>query len=235
MGLQWIQLGFYKYLKGLNLKSQTKSSATILLIALSLASLGFITYVDNFAAHALTLFSPSLVPIAYARFSSFFLALIILLFVDRSAFLFDQKKINWVPLNRAALFWLVPAAVGVLWFKIWVPKIQGWIDVTAFMFTGLFAEEFLFRGALYALAAKVFAAKNLVRIPVAVLYSSVFFSVQHLQYHSFDLNAPAVTQMTYTFVMGIFFGLVRHHGGSIWPAIGIHVVNNSFTILRNMT
>ena len=217
------------------MKSQTNSSATILLIALSLASLGFITYVDRFAAHVLALFSHSLVPIAYARFSSFFLALIILLFVDRSAFLFDRKKVHWVPLLRAALFWLVPAAVGVLWYKIWVPKIEGWIDVTAFMFTGLCAEEFLFRGALYALAAKVFADKKLARIPVAVLYSSVFFSFQHLQYHSFELTAPALTQMTYTFVMGIFFGLVRHHGGSIWPAIAIHLVNNSFTTLRNMT
>ena len=150
------------------MNSQTKLSATIALIALSLASLGFITYVDKFAANALALLSPSLMPIAYYRIPSFLLALTILLFVDRSAIQFDSKKVHWAPLLRAALFWLVPAAVGVFWYKIWVPKIEGWIDVTAFMFTGLCAEEFLFRGALYALAVKAFADRELSRIPVAV-------------------------------------------------------------------
>lgn len=95
------------------------------------------------------------------------------------------------------------------------------------------AEEFLFRGALYALAARAFGDRSIARLPMPVLYSSVFFSLQHLQYHALELTPPAVTQLVYTFFMGLFFGLVRFHGRSIWPVIGVHMLNNSFMLIRN--
>jgi membrane protease YdiL (CAAX protease family) len=61
--------------------------------------------------------------------------------------------------------------------------IRGWIDVTAFMITGLCAEEFLFRGALFGLAQQVFGKRSLLKLPVPVIYSAFFFAAQHIQYH----------------------------------------------------
>lgn len=216
------------------LKSAKSRNFTFLALGgLSLLSLCFITFVDNIAAQVIASVSDRYVWVAQARFPSFLLSLALLLCIDRSALRFDRLKFRWKAVTLTSIFWLAPAALGVFGLRVWIPRIDGWIDITAFMVTGLCAEEFLFRGSLYALSLKAFGSKEFLKIPIPVIYTALFFSAQHLQYHSFVLTTPAVTQMAYTFVMGIFFGLVRHHGGGIWPPVFVHMLNNSFTLVRN--
>ncbi len=200
---------------------------------LGLVSLCFITAVDDFVANAIALVSKNYLWIAHARFPSFLLSLAILLTIDRSALRLDRRQIRWKPMTLVSLFWLVPAAVGIFGLRVWVPRIEGPIDIIAFMVTGLCAEEFLFRGSLYALSIKVFGTKTFLYVPIPVLFTAAFFGAQHFQYHSFVLTTSAMTQVAYTFIMGLAFGLVRHHSGSIWPAIIVHMINNSFTLVQN--
>lgn len=102
------------------------------------------------------------------------------------------------------------------------------------MATGLFAEEFLFRGAVNQLADRGSGGKLLWRIPVAIYISSLCFSLHHLQFHHFEINPASITQVTYTFVMGMFFGMLRAKSGSIWPPVVVHMVNNSMALHRNL-
>ncbi len=81
---------------------------------------------------------------------------------------------------RAGAIRLLPSAYAALILKVWVPKIDGWTNITAFMLTGLCAEEFLFRGGLYTLAQRVFGDRMLLRPPsVSYLYSDFLWPPAH--------------------------------------------------------
>lgn len=141
-------------------------------------------------------------------------------------------------LSRRVVFmvvsWLPLTAYFVLIRKVWVPRLPTWIDITAFMLTGLIAEEILFRGILFNLAERVFGARSLFKFTYPVLITSLLFGLQHLSYHSFSLNSAALTQVAYTTAMGIVFGSIKEVSGRIWPAILFHMLNNSFTLMRNL-
>ena len=217
---------------GLRLKD---GNTFLMLVALSVVSVDLITTVDRLAGDVIASFSHRLLPVAYARFPSFSICLALCFAFDRNALRFRFADTNWKGVIRAATFWLAPAAFGVFVLKVWVPRIEGWIDVTAFMLTGLCAEEFLFRGSLYSLAQSAFGNRRLLKLPLPVIYTAAFFSLQHLQYHGFMLTGAAQTQLIYTFAMGIFFGLVRSYGTSIWPVVAVHMLNNVFTLVRNFS
>jgi hypothetical protein len=76
------------------------------------------------------------------------------------------------------------------------------------MLTGLLAEEFLFRGAIYELTKKAFPNLYIWRFSGPVLISSIFFGLQHLGYHHFQINQASISQVIYTFIMGLFFGVL---------------------------
>lgn len=75
-------------------------------------------------------------------------------------------------------------------------------------------EELIFRGAILRLLKT--------RMPA---YGAVF--VQALLFGFYHLN---LVQAPPTAVLGIFLGLVVLYTGSLWPAIIIHIVNNSLAI-----
>lgn len=56
---------------------------------------------------------------------------------------------------------------------------------------------------------------------LAVLFSSLLFSLQHLR--------QGRTQMIYSFCLGVCFSLLLWYTGSIWSAIAAHFVGNLFT------
>jgi membrane protease YdiL (CAAX protease family) len=74
-------------------------------------------------------------------------------------------------------------------------------------------EEVLFRG---------FLLPGLARSPLggagAVLLSALLFALPHLQYDLFDVSA--------VFVLGVVFGAVRLHTGSLWLPIALHAATN---------
>ena len=134
---------------------------------------------------------------------------------------------NWRRAGIVAAGWLVGTAVAVHGFGVYVPALERSVDVAAFMFFGLLAEEMLFRGALFTLVAHVLPARTV----VPVVWTAVLFSLQHLQYHHYHLTAQAITQVAYTFPMGLALGYVRSATGRTLPAIGVHVVNNAIAVL----
>jgi membrane protease YdiL (CAAX protease family) len=195
-------------------------------------SLGLITVVDEAVAFFIGLVAPSLAWIAWIRIPSLIVcALLFVLTNPGDAWRLSRKGLSWSVL-RVALCWLIPAAYAVLVARVWVPALPRWIDVVAFLVTGLLAEELLFRGAIFNLANRILAEKPRAAAWSSVLVSSVFFALQHLQYHGFQWTPAATVQVGYTFVMGVCFGVVRQRSESVWAAIAVHFINNLFVVLR---
>lgn len=76
-------------------------------------------------------------------------------------------------------------------------------------------EELIFRGAIFNLL------KENLPLRLAILLQGLIFGLYHMNL----VQAPP------TAVLGIFLGLVVYYTKSIWPAIIIHIVNNSAAIL----
>jgi len=208
-----------------------KPTQAALLGILTIFSIGLITSTDRVASFVLP---SSLETLAYIRIPSILLCFFLWVAVgQRSAFHFPIQSIQWRRVLVPACMWLVPTAFLVLSHTVWVPYISKPLDIVAFMVTGLLAEEFLFRGAIYDLVLRVFEGHTASK--VAVGYSALFFGLGHLQYHNFSLTESALTQISYTIVMGVFFGIVRERSGSIWPCVLMHVMNNSFTLIVGLT
>jgi membrane protease YdiL (CAAX protease family) len=75
------------------------------------------------------------------------------------------------------------------------------------------AEEFLYRGFVFAVFVRVFA-NSAVAVPMAVILSSSWFGVGHL----YQGKRGVIT----TFIVGILFSLVRVGSGSLIPTMAAH-------------
>lgn len=203
----------------------------LLLVVITTTSIGLITWTDDAIAYALPL---SLKIIAYVRIPSATLCLVLWLTLVRPRSIYPVfGDVPWGSVVLPAILWLVPTAWLVLGHRVWVPRIVEPVDVIAFMITGLLAEEFLFRGAIYGLVCSLF--ENISGRVVAIGCSALFFGLSHFQYHNFEMTQAAVTQVIYTTGMGIFFGIVRERSERIWPCVLLHLANNSFTLIANLT
>lgn len=83
------------------------------------------------------------------------------------------------------------------------------------VFTG-FSEELFFRGAMQ----KLFMTSR-INSHVAVWCTAVIFSLMHFQFYGF---IPRV-------LLGVFFGYLVLWSGSLWIAVIVHAVNNSFVVV----
>lgn len=208
----------------------------ILTVGICVCSVGLITVVDNALASALSSSMPRLQWVAWVRIPSLVVCVALFVITNPTAsYRLPLVETITFPVVALVLFWLLPAAYAVLVAKVWVPSLPRWIDVVAFMLTGLLAEELLFRGAIFQMVLRCAGSINPVLEWAAVLVSAGFFAVQHLQYHGFQLTPAAAIQLAYTFGMGVVFGLLREKTGSIWPPIVVHLITNSFTLWRNLT
>ncbi len=195
-------------------------------------SLCLVTGVDDSVASVLGRFAPALAWIAWIRIPSLMVcAILFALTRPGDAWRFSRKALS-PPVLLVALSWLIPAGYAVLVARVWIPALPRWIDIVAFLVTGLIAEELLFRGAIFQLAHRIHAERARLAAWSSVLASSVFFALQHLQYHGFQWTPAAAVQVGYTFVMGVCFGVVRLRSESIWAPIAVHFINNLFVVLR---
>jgi membrane protease YdiL (CAAX protease family) len=210
---------------------QKTTQARLFLALIGIVSIGLIVLTDNAAVFLLERTAPSLRFLGQIRLPSLLLCF---------GFYFYSRRFNeatksaprWKETLRTAALWLIPTAYFVLVKKVWVPQISGWVDITAFMITGLLAEELLFRGCIYNLAAAALPSKKLWRFSAAALVSSLLFGLQHIAYHRFQLTPASVVQIAYTFVMGLFLASVRESSGRLWPAWAVHTISNVFTLFR---
>ena len=211
----------------------SSASKKNMLFLICITSICLIVMIDNIAYSFFNFISPSLKVIAQLRLPSLSMCYLIYRFsksiIQNHSFINSNSRTA----IRTSLFWIIPTAYFVLVKKVWVPEISTWIDITAFMVTGLIAEELLFRGAIFELTKEVMPKAQFGRFSAAILISALFFGLQHFSYHHFNFSQAAFTQVIYTFIMGIVFALVRESSGKLWPVILLHIITNSFTLIRN--
>ena len=198
------------------------------LTILGIASLGLIRYTDLFLYRAAMYSLPAAAWIPDARITSCLIAFALYVLVrkrwpaHREAL--QSKDVYWVALVSAG--WLLSTVVAVWWVRVYLPPIHGVVETLAFLVFGLTAEEFLFRGAIFSVAKQLGGAW------FAIFASAIFFSLSHFQYHAYHLTPEAMTQVAYTFPMGIAFGFVRERSDRLWPVIVLHFINNGIGLLR---
>jgi membrane protease YdiL (CAAX protease family) len=199
------------------------------LTILGITSLGLIRYTDLFLYRAATHLLPAAAWIPDVRLTSCLIAFALYILVrkrwptHREAL--QKKDTYWVALVSAG--WLLGTVVAVFWVRVYLPPIHGVVETLAFLVFGLMAEEFLFRGAIFSVA------KQLEEAWFAIFVSAIFFSLSHFQYHAYHLTREAITQVAYTFPMGITFGFLRQRSDRLWPVILVHFVNNGIGLLRS--
>lgn len=81
------------------------------------------------------------------------------------------------------------------------------------------AEELIFRGWMYDWLNKI------VRLS-PVLITALLFGLHHWQYFSYRIVPFAIFQISYTFILGLFFGKIREKSGNIYLSVLLHVLIN---------
>lgn len=91
----------------------------------------------------------------------------------------------------------------------------------AFSVAAPMSEEVLARGFLY----RGWSASFL-RVPGAILLSSLAWTVVHLQYDMYFLAE--------VFTIGVWFGYMRYRANSLWLTIALHALNNLTAVVLTM-
>ncbi|WP_431203627.1 CPBP family intramembrane glutamic endopeptidase [Bradyrhizobium betae] len=91
----------------------------------------------------------------------------------------------------------------------------------AFSVAAPMSEEVLARGFLY----RGWSASFL-RVPGAIILSSLLWTVVHLQYDMYFLAE--------VFTIGLWFGYMRYRAGSLWLTIILHALNNMTAVVLTM-
>lgn len=97
-----------------------------------------------------------------------------------------------------------------------------------------FVEETMFRGIiLYALSRVWGQTKR--GVVAAVIFQAALFGVFHsLQVLAGVTLETAVSNILHTFVFGIWLGLMVINVGTLWPAIFLHALSNSFILIKGL-
>jgi len=93
--------------------------------------------------------------------------------------------------------------------------------VLAFSIAAPVSEEVLARGFLYRGWSESF-----LRVPGAIILSSLVWTVVHLQYDLYFLAE--------VFSIGLWFGYMRYRGQSLWLTIVLHALNNLTAVVLTM-
>ena len=136
------------------------------------------------------------------------------------------KRYAWI--GAVAMASLVVAYVLIYAVRVWVPTLPTAGGMVIFLGTGLLAEEFWFRGAIYSLAEQIWPNR---RFGWAVGLSALCYGLSHWQYHGFAFTAAAAVQIGYTFLLGLVLGLLRGQTRSVWTAVGLHLAVNLIATL----
>jgi membrane protease YdiL (CAAX protease family) len=96
-----------------------------------------------------------------------------------------------------------------------------WMAIVAFAVAAPITEEFLARGFFYRGWSESF-----LRVPGAILLSSLVWTSLHLQYDLFFLGE--------VFSIGLVLGYVRYRSGSIWLTVLLHGLNNLAALIQTI-
>ena len=163
---------------------------------------------------------------------------IVLLAVVFVLALFEVKRGNITltyPAARLSFWWLLPFLLGTasnLFYCLFFQK-EVTVNITWYLFLcdifltilGVLIEEYLFRYILFSFYEDIFEGKKNKDIAV-ILISALSFALLHVV--NFYGNNPiaVLIQIAYTFVLGIFLGLIAYYFESPWIPIAGHFLFN---------
>jgi membrane protease YdiL (CAAX protease family) len=192
----------------------------LLFAAVALLSLGLVSVVDDHAPR----------PLGTYRVASLAVCFVLNLAVGGGGGLRGPRRDTpWRSVLAVAAIWTIGTAVAVLGFRVWTPTLgfHRAADWVAFLGTGLLAEELLFRGAVFHLAAQALGDERR-----ALWASAILFALAHAQYHAFRPSAALFAQVLYTLPMGLAYAFLRKQTGSIWPPALVHLAGNLLSVVR---
>lgn len=98
-----------------------------------------------------------------------------------------------------------------------------------------FVEEVVFRGIILYSLVRVLGKTNR-GIVTAIIIQAFLFALPHvLQVLAGVALGSALSNVLATFIFGLWMGLLVVTVGSFWPAIFIHAVSNSFTLIKGLS
>jgi len=96
-------------------------------------------------------------------------------------------------------------------------------------------EEIMFRGLILYSLVRVWGRKR-EGVVFAITVQAVLFALPHvLQLFAGVPPMSALSNVLATLVFGLWTGLLVVVVGSVWPAIFIHAVSNSFTLIKGLS
>jgi membrane protease YdiL (CAAX protease family) len=200
--------------------------ALVATIALAIVSIGLISLIDEPCYALAQRFWPSLAWIAHARLTSF----------TAIAALYAWVAMRW-PVTTAARHWRHALALGAGWIVVAATFIavtrgadRGAVvldagDKVSLLITSLWAEELLFRGALFRLGERALPSIGVVAI------TAFCAAVSHWQYHHFEFSPAAGKQIALSVPGCVVYSLLRRDSGGPWLSGGVHFLNNLITLL----
>jgi uncharacterized protein len=126
----------------------------------------------------------------------------------------------WDLLSRALGREIQPGFMGDVW-KSAQAEGAAWLLVVGFCVAAPVSEEFLARGFLFRGWSESF-----LRVPGAILLSSLAWTALHLQYDWFFFGE--------IFSIGLLLGYLRYRSGSTWLTIVLHGLNNLAATIQTM-
>jgi membrane protease YdiL (CAAX protease family) len=131
--------------------------------------------------------------------------------------------------GKLALISVLPILISFV-FGRFHPGTPSWWNI----FLVPVGEEFLFRGWFYTFFDRLFRGKLFTAtnpLPLGVWASALAFSLWHLQNLGIEPWGFVLFQVGYTFLVGIWLGVIRWQTGSLLPVIALHVLLNAVSSL----
>lgn len=166
--------------------------------------------------------------VASIRLPAFLVSMLVVGYFGRESLRWPTNLRRYAWLFVVAVMALIGAYVLIYVVQVWVPTLPTAGGLVIFLGTGLLAEEFWFRGAIFSLAERAYPRHH---HRWAIMLSAACYGLSHWQYHGFGLTAGAAVQIGYTFLLGLVLGLLRRQSRSLWPAVGLHLAVNIVAVM----
>lgn len=98
-----------------------------------------------------------------------------------------------------------------------------------------FVEETVFRGVLLYSLVRVWGKTRRGIIASVMVQAALFGGLHSLHVLAGSTTSIAISNVLETFIFGILTGAVVILGGTLWPAILLHFVSNSFILIKGLS
>jgi membrane protease YdiL (CAAX protease family) len=106
------------------------------------------------------------------------------------------------------------------------------LDMLYIIGIGVIGEEILFRGLLWDMVDNHLGGDTrFLGLSGTIWLTALAFGATHFQYHQFQAHLASVTQMGYSFVVGLALGVIRERTQSVvWPIFAHSGCNSLFNL-----